>query len=673
MPLAAPIEPGRALQVFLQAQGLALHEHDEFPKSVEEWETRKKEIRAQLQRSWGPFPKEKCDLQPEILGVLERDGYRIEKIVLQTRPGIQMTANAYVPTGEGRRAAVLNVHGHWKGAKQDPVPQSRCIGLAKLGFFVLVVDAFGAGERGLGKALGEYHGETVGSTLWPTGLALAGLQVYDNMRAADYLQSRPEVDPEKLGITGASGGGNQTMYAGAFDERFKCVVPTCSVGTYQAYLHAACCMCEMVPDAMSYTEEWGVLSLVAPRALMVTSATQDAFQFSVGEAQKSIAAARNVFKLYDTDQSLKHTIIESPHHYNQPMREAMYGWMTLHLKGEGSGEPIPEPKFETEDPEVLRCFPGESRPATFITLPQFAADYGRSLLHRKRLPEHAEEWDAQRQLKLRALSQGILGKFPEATPFNLTVSKTDDAQIQLLEFDTEPNLRIQGRFRSKGDAVAPRLAVILDMQGSLAAVTSEAATQLVELGWNVLSVDLRGTGQTAVTGDKIARAPDHNSWEWSAWIGRPLLGQWVWDVGRTIDAAKEAGLTNSNNIAMIGLEQAGLVGLTSTLFLAEIEQVAVVGALASFVSDVPYVGQRLGVIVPKMLPEVGDVGELAALCAPRRCLVAGGVTGGGDRLSQAALVEHYSIAERIYEFAEVPENLYLTAELPTAEIVNWLQ
>ena len=113
------------------------------------------------------------------------------------------------------------VHGHWRGAKQDPVVQSRCIGAAKLGFVVLCVDAFGAGERGIGTKLGEYHGEMTAATLLPLGTPLSGLQVYENMRAVDYLETRPEVDKEQIGITGASGGGNQTMYAGAWDKRLQ--------------------------------------------------------------------------------------------------------------------------------------------------------------------------------------------------------------------------------------------------------------------------------------------------------------------------------------------------------------------------------------------------------------------------------------------------------------------
>src|SRR5260370_33214415 len=117
------------------------------------------------------------------------------------------------------------------------------------------------------------------------------MQVYDNRRAVDYLLTRKEVNG-KLGITGASGGGNQSMYAGALDDRFAAVVPVCSVGTYQAYLRAACCVCEMVPGALRFTEEGDVLGLVAPRALMGVNATRDAFQFSVDQARISLQRAR---------------------------------------------------------------------------------------------------------------------------------------------------------------------------------------------------------------------------------------------------------------------------------------------------------------------------------------------------------------------------------------------
>src|SRR5260370_18144528 len=122
------------------------------------------------------------------------------------------------------------------------------------------------------------------------------MQVYDNRRAVDYLLTRDDVDGTKLGITGASGGGNQSMYAGALDERFKAVVPVCSVGNYQAYLKAACCVCEVLPVALRFTEERDVLGLVAPRALLVINASRDAIQLSPADAAPSVVPATTIFQ-----------------------------------------------------------------------------------------------------------------------------------------------------------------------------------------------------------------------------------------------------------------------------------------------------------------------------------------------------------------------------------------
>ena len=352
-------EPGsqNAFLEFVRQQAAGMREDDRPPATLAEWQQQRAVLRLRLQEAWGEFPAEPVPLQPRMMGTLQREGYRVEKIVFQTLPDVWMTANAYVPDRQEKVPAVLCVHGHWRGAKQDPVVQARCIGLAKLGFFVLSVDAFGAGERGLTKALGEYHGEMVAATLFPAGLTLCGLQVYENARAVDYLLTRPEVDGQRIGITGCSGGGNQTMYAGAWDERFSAVVPVCSVGNYQAYLGAACCMCEVVPGALRFTEEWGVLAMTAPRGLRVINATRDAIQFSVEEARKSLAMTKPVFALYEAETNLDHATFEAPHDYNREMRESMYGWMTRFLKDSGDGSPIAEPEVQTEDPETLRCFP----------------------------------------------------------------------------------------------------------------------------------------------------------------------------------------------------------------------------------------------------------------------------------------------------------------------------
>ena len=324
------------------------------------------------------MPDGPCPLEPEILGTLARAGYAIERLTFQSRPGVRVTANLYRPDPVSKPCpAVLSVHGHWAWARMDPHVQPRCIGLAKLGYVVLCVDAFGAGERAIEPGPGTYHGGLTGASLLPVGTPLIGLQVYDNRRAVDYLISRPEVDPGRLAITGASGGGNQTLYAGATDDRLKAVIPVCGIGTYDSYLTTACCVCEVNVGGAVYATTADLLAMVAPRALLVISAKSDALQFSVGEAAKSVAQARERFRLLGQEAKIRHLAVDSGHDYNAPMREAMYGWVEKWLCDRGDGGPIKEPELQVEDVAALRCYPdGRSRPKTVVTIPEFAYKEG---------------------------------------------------------------------------------------------------------------------------------------------------------------------------------------------------------------------------------------------------------------------------------------------------------
>ena len=526
MPDAKPFD------AFIHEAARELRAKDRAPASLRDWEVRKKALRASMFAAMGDMPDKDCPLNPRIVNKLDREGYRIETLLFQSRPEVWVTATAYVPTGvTGKVPAVLAVHGHWRGARRDPVVQSRCLGLVKLGFFVLVVDAFGAGERHPTVPIGGYHGALVGSTLWPAGLTLLGVQVHENRRAVDYLLTRPEVDGTKLGITGASGGGNQSMYAGALDDRFAAVVPVCSVGTYQAYLRAACCVCEVLPGALRFTEEGDVLGLVAPRALMVVSATEDAFQFSVGEANKSVARAKAIFALHGKPANVSHAVFESPHDYSKAMRETMYGWMTLHLKKQGDGKPIPEPKFAVDKPEDLECYPENKRPANYVFPATLAAREGRKLLawQDAKSMDHREAWES-RAIQMQMLLETSLGKMPDHVKGTGTFTQLDENAGSIsATLSVESGLRIAvlGEHRPKLAGKEPGC-ILLHLDGKEAALKDPIAAALVEAGWVVYAPDLR-----SITGAKTAGvhgAIDHNDAEHAVWIGRPLLGQWIVDV-----------------------------------------------------------------------------------------------------------------------------------------------
>lgn len=654
----------QAFDNLMRAQAQALRAKDEPPKTRAEWQKRRPALRTAMFAAMGPFPDKPCALDARAAGTLKRSGYRIEKILFQSRPDLWVTSHLYLPEpAKGNYPAILVVHGHWAGARRDPVVQARCLGLVKLGFVVLAVDAFGAGERYTTPAMGTYHGALYGSTLWPTGLTLLGIQVYDNQRAIDYLRTRAEVDRDRLGITGASGGGNQTMYAGALDDRLQAVVPVCSVGTYQAYLHAACCVCEVLPGALTFCEEGDVLGLVAPRALLVINATRDAFQFSVEQANRSIARARPIFDLEKAGDKLRHITFESPHAYNQPMREAMYGWMTRWLKNEGDGKPIPEPKHEIEKPEDLACLVEGKRPKAFVYPPSLAYREGQLVLARpeNRAPDHEQAWESTAMDKRNQLRRQIFGDFPvlperrTARPGKLT---TDGgiATMPAVVYP-EPNMPVPlvMRWRTVRRDIHPAC-VLLHLDGKAAALEHPLAAVLLERGWMVVAADLRATGETRPQNDAIRDAPDHNSAEHALWRGRPLLGQWVFDVRCVMDYLAGWKEVDRDRIAVVGLGQAGTVALcTAGLFAEHVSAVGTLSAPVSYLTDEAYpAGTRMGLLAPGIL-RVGDIPHLAALFAPRRLVIAEGLDARGKPLAAKGLAEAFRFTRSIYRLHRIVE------------------
>ncbi len=628
---------------FIRRSARELRHGEAIPKSLEQWQQLRRIVRKNLVAAIGLSTDKPGPVPVRTVREQERDGYRIEHLVLGTiRTGdgwIEMPANAYVPVmpfGDPKPApAVLCVHGHWSGAKQDPVVQSRCIGLAKLGFFVLSVDAFGAGERGLKTALGEYHGEMVAATLWPTGTLLAGIQVWENMRAVDYLQSRPEVDGKRLGVTGTSGGGNQTIYSGALDERLKCVVPVCSVGNYQAYLGAACCMCELVPGALTFADQWQVLGLVAPRALMAISATRDAVQFSVAEAKKSIDGARRVFDLYKRSEAIRHVPIESGHDYNQPMREAMYGWMSKHLKGVGDGSPIPEPKLKPEDREAVRVWPKNSRPATHISLPQYSQHLAAAAMRKQVEPVHEEHWESEAEWRVAWLKR--LCRVPgDVKPDESKGGGRKTGKFLEFDFEAEPGIGVTTRWEG-GSEKLDRLAVVLDLGGADVAWKSNEYARAKKSGWDVAVIELRATGEGAPRGNQVRRALDHNASQWAMWIGRPLITQWVTDIRGTLDQlARFVYRSRLPRVRVVGRGAAGSLAVVAAAVDLRIHEVQTVGAPVSVISDQPYGEGPLGVLIPGSLHTIGDLPQMMSLLAPRPLKIVDPVSAGGEPLDGAA-------------------------------------
>jgi gluconolactonase len=168
---------------------------------------------------------------------------------------------------------------------------------------------------------------------------------------------------------------------------------------------------------------------------------------------------------------------------------------------------------------------------------------------------------------------------------------------------------------------------------------------------------LRATGEFSHANERVGRAPDHNSGEWSLWLGRPLLGPWTLDVRQVVaNVPLNLDEPGPQDIIVIGEGPAGLVALCAAATDPRITKVATVNTLASFVTDSPYTNQRLGVLAPGILRDVGDVSHIAALCAPKRVVIAGGVNASGKVLTHDELITAYQPAAKAVTLT-TPNNL----------------
>jgi len=646
------------------------------PATSEGWDRRLAAVAEGLRGSLGLASAPDCDLEAEVLGVVERADYVIERLTFQSRPGVRVTANLYRPRKvEGRLPAVLSVHGHWKWARIDPTVQARCIGLARLGYVCLCVDAFGAGERAVAPAPGTYHGGPAGASLWAAGVPLIGLQVHDNRRAVDYLTSRPEVDPGRLAITGASGGGNQSLYAGALDDRLKVVAPVCGVGTLEAYLKAACCVCEVNPGGLTYATTGDLLAMMAPRALLVVSASQDAPQFSAGEAAKSLDYARPRFQALGAADRVRHVVIESGHDYNRPMREALYGWLDRWLRDRGDGGPVQEPDIEPEDPALLRCYPdAASRPPAVVSIPEF---YRRESLARLAslppLPDHRQAWEAE-AVSIRArLAAEVLGGLPVDPPRRPEVRFDAGSGAWSVELESEPGIRLSGLLvpPDLGTVAGPaRGLVILAGEEVVGAESArDLGAEWTRKGYATCSVELRALGRLKPETSPVSGAVDHNEAEWGVWIGRPLLGQWAFDLLRWIEAL--GGLLDEpqRHLAMLGGRvplslhargAAGTAALVASAYTDRLDRVQVERSLVRMVGPetTSWEGVRMGLIAPNLL-KFGDFGRIAALSAPRRLEVVEGLGADSEPLEAEALRVAFEPARRAYALFQAGDSLEL--------------
>jgi hypothetical protein len=308
--------------------------------------------------------------------------------------------------------------------------------------------------------------------------------------------------------------------------------------------------------------------------------------------------------------------------------------------------------------------------------PNFAARTARRLLATTTIPDHVEDWESTAVDKRTQLRREIFGDFPPAPKPAAKLGKPTTAgnvRTTPLILYSESDMPVPAFLRSRTGSKGPQPAcVLLHLEGKNQALAHPLADALLARNMVVLAPDLRATGETKPANDAIAGAPDHNSAEHALWLGRPLLGQWVFDVRCLLDWLALQPL-DRRRISVVGIGHAGIVALCAGALLDD--QVNLAAAIASpvtYVTNNPYpAGTPMGILAPGIL-RVGDIPQLAALSAPRSVMIGQGISPLGKPLAEKALQAAFSFTRAIYRLHKAENRFRLTPAAEAKQLAAWI-
>ncbi len=317
--------------------------------SAAEWETYAARLRKQVALSSGLYPlPDKTPLNAEVTGKITHEDYTVEKVKFEAYPGYYVTGNLYKPIGAGPFPGMVSPHGHWTNGRTEEdergsVP-ARGITLARMGIVTFMYDMIGYQDS----IQFPHNWGSEKEKLW--GIHPFAMQLWSSVRAIDFLQSLPEVAPDRIGCTGASGGGTQTFALTAIDPRIKVSAP---VNMISSRMQGGC-LCENAPILRLANSNMEVGALMAPRPMLMVSATGD---WTRETPRVEYPAIRSIFALYDAEDRVKNVHVDAGHNYNKESREAMYRFMGRWLLNEPGWEDFTEPEYPLETKEALRLYP----------------------------------------------------------------------------------------------------------------------------------------------------------------------------------------------------------------------------------------------------------------------------------------------------------------------------
>lgn len=514
--------------------------------------------RERIRQSFGPEP-ERTPLNPKIMGVLERDTYRVEKILFESRPGMLVSANLYVPKGRAfPLPAVVASCGHSANGKAGDTYQSFAQSLARQGYVVLIYDPIGQGERlqfvdeqfkpRRGVAVAEHL--YAGNPQFLVGEFFGMWRAWDGIRALDYLLTREEVDPKHVGITGNSGGGTMTTWLCGLESRWTMAAPGCFVTTFRRNaeneLPADTEQCPPRAIALGL-DHADFLAAMAPKPVIILAKERDFFD--VRGSIEAYERLKSLYTLLGVPDNVALHIGPTEHGYTQENREAMYRFFNRVTNVDG---PTSEPRLTIENDADLWCCPhgqvAELNSRTVLSFTQAASRTAKTkrgsvdggtlakalteVLRLPEIPKVAPDYRILRVLKPR--------QYPLASATTYAV-------------ETEPKIhavvtRLTDKPHYSRPPEEPRRAVLYvsHQSADVELRTEPLIKELLEQGAAFYACDVRGIGDSRpdTCGSDTFHSPYGSDFFYAAhaiMLDRPYVGQRTLDVLRVIDWLASVG------------------------------------------------------------------------------------------------------------------------------------
>jgi cephalosporin-C deacetylase-like acetyl esterase len=510
-------------------------------------------------------------LNVRVTGTIQQKGYRIEKLYYESLPGLYVRANLYVPDKiTGKVPAILYVCGH--SPTQKVHYQAHPAKFAKLGFVCLIIETIQFGE-----VYGEHWGcYARGWFNWYSrGYDPAGVELWNGIRGIDLLTARPEVDPERIGVTGISGGGSQSWYIAAADPRVKAVAPVCGASTLKSQVTSRTIdgHCDCMMPINTYRQDFmDIGALIAPRPLLICQADRDGLN-RIESVRDLYHQIENIYKLYDAGDHIG--LVETPggHSYHKISRERIFSFFMEHLMGKkvspGEAGDIDDSPESLLTENELRVYadgpPADDRTKTiqdsFVKLPPAPVISDKAALIAFR--------DSVRNF----LKTRTFGAFPDKEPSFDTVLEyrtLDGGKFgeEIFSFRSEPGwrLKVDIHWEHRTDSLNPLLIILRNYDEERWA--SEAFATGISRGRNIAFFETRGVGEFGWAPElqwHVRRA--------AAWTGRTLASMQVYDLLRCIEFCRTLPGVDPGKISIAARDEMGVVALYTALMDGKCESV----------------------------------------------------------------------------------------------------